>query len=173
MLSHMQAHYLTEGTAPILSKCKVMRPKGALFTGRAAVTQQTTTSHPTDGVTYLNWAGAAGAPYLIFADRSEAARVDEAGIAAHRRRIADTEAARRHLLQHNHSSTLPFRVLTQLLEKRIAPHGGARGYTHVSLLNSPHRVLLREDIATTKCGQILNAILRLLRSEDASTIIIH
>jgi len=117
MLSHMQAHNLTEGTAPILSKCKVMCPKGALLTSGAAAAQQTTTSHPTDGVAYLNWAGAAGTPNLIFADRSEAARVDEAGVAAHahRRRIADTKAARRHLLQHNHSNTLPFRTLTQLL----------------------------------------------------------
>ena len=79
MLSHMQAHNLTEGTAPILSKCKVMCPKGALLTSGAAAAQQTTTSHPTDGVAYLNWAGAAGTPNLIFADRSEAARVDEAG----------------------------------------------------------------------------------------------
>ena len=33
MLNRMQAHNLTEGTAPILSKCKVMCPEGALLTG--------------------------------------------------------------------------------------------------------------------------------------------
>jgi hypothetical protein len=58
-------------------------PEGRVAHKRGEAAQQTTTSHPADGVAYLNWAGAAGTPNLIFADRSEAARVDEAGVAAH------------------------------------------------------------------------------------------